>query len=183
MKTSFILLVSLILFTACQDECPERYSQDAPEIELYKQSIADYASQNWESMRSKYADDAKIHHNTDNDTPNTVEEAIEAHQNTIAQLSEFGFDDGDSEFERVLTDDDEMWVNYWGNWYGVVAATGKRVEIPIHLTARIVDSLIVAEYGYWNSLPLFMALNEASEIARAAEETENATEDVEEMKE
>src|SRR5690606_7672735 len=108
---------------------------------------------------------------------------IEGHKNTVAMLSEYGFTEGDSEFERVITDDDEMWVNYWGNWYGVVAATGKRVVIPVHLTARFVDSKIVKENGYWNTLELAEAFDEAAQAAQRAEEAENPAEETQAIEE
>jgi hypothetical protein len=176
MKTSVLLLLSLILFTACQDQSPERYTQDAPEIDLYKSGFADYVSQNWEGLRSYYAEGAKIHFNSGNDNAITIEEAIEENKRTADLLSEYGFLADYSEYERVITDKDEMWVNFWGTWYGVIATTGKRVEIPVHLTARFVDSKVVAEYGYWDNLPFYLALNEAAaqaaEIDETAEETE-----------
>lgn len=170
MKTTFILLFSLLLFAACKQECPERYTQDAPEIDLYKSGFADYVSQNWEGLRSYYAEGAKIHFNTSSDSPITIEEAIEENKKTAEMLSEYGFMDDDSEYERVITDDGEMWVNFWGTWYGVIAATGQRVEIPVHLTARFVDGKIVKEYGYWDNLPFYLALNEAAALDAAAEE-------------
>lgn len=168
MKTSFILLFSLLLFTACKQECPERYTQDAPEIDLYKQGIAHYESQNWDELRAGYAEGAKIHYNSTSENPITIDQAIEGHKNTVSMLSDYGFVEGDSEYERVITDDDEMWVNFWGTWYGVVAATGKRVEMPLHLTARFMDSKVVSEHGFWDGQALSEALSEAA--ARMARE-------------
>lgn len=170
MKTPVILLLSLILFTACQEECPERYTQNAPEIDLYKQGIAAYVAQDWDGLRSNYAEGAKIQFNTTRENPATIDQAIDGHKNTVAMLSDYGFKEGDSEYERVITDDDEMWVNYWGTWYGVVAATGKRVEIPVHLTARFIDSKIVTEHGIWNTLELAEAFDQAAALAAVPKE-------------
>lgn len=177
MKTTLILFASLILFTACQNQCPERYTQNAPEIDIYKSGFADYEAQNWEGLRSYYAEGAKIHFNRSSDNPMTIEEAIEDNKRTAEMLSEYGFKEGDSEFERVITDKDEMWVNFWGTWYGVVAATGKRVEIPVHLTARFVDSKVVTEYGYWDNMPIYLALNEAAAEVKETDETAEETEE------
>jgi ketosteroid isomerase-like protein len=169
MRTTMYLFLSLMLFTGCQSDCPERYTQDAPEIESYKQSGMAYVNQDWDALRAGYSEDAEIYFNATEGNAESVEEMIEGHQNTARLLSSFGFIEGKDEYEKVITDHDEVWVNYWGTWYGVVAATGKRVEIPVHLTAQFVDGKIVKEYGYWDSLPIYLAFQEAEAVSAREE--------------
>ena len=168
MKTFFSFLVGILLLTACNEPATDRYTQDAPEIDLYKKSFADYTSQNWEGLRSYYADTAKLYFNRLESNPMTMDDAIEENKMMAEMLTEYGFVDGSEEFERVITDDDEMWVNYWGTWYAVIPVTGKRVEIPVHLTARFIDSKIVQEHGFWDTSPIYTAMMEA-EAAQEAE--------------
>tara|TARA_R110000850_G_scaffold25797_3_gene74177 strand:+ start:4285 stop:4824 length:540 start_codon:yes stop_codon:yes gene_type:complete len=161
MKTTFILLLGMLMLSSCKEASDNRYTQDAPEIDLYKKSFDDYTSQNWEGLRSYYADTARLHFNTTESNPMTIDDAIADNKEMAEMLSEYGFIDGSAEFERVITDDGELWVNYWGDWYGVIAASGKRIEIPVHLTARFVDSKIVQEHGFWDTFPIYMAIMEA----------------------
>lgn len=136
--------------------------------------MADYTSQNWEGLRGYYADTAKLHFNTTEGNPINIDEAIAENMEMATMLSDYGFIEDSEEYERVITDNDEMWVNYWATWFGVIAATGQRVEIPIHFTARFVDSLIVREHGYWNSMPFYTAMMEAEIVDSEKELIEEA---------
>ncbi len=171
MKTTMYLFLSVMLFTACQNDCPERYTQNAPEIDTYKQGLVAYESQDWDAMKANFADDAKISYNALKGNSQSVSEVIEGHKSMVSQFSSYGFVPNESEYERVITDDGEMWVNFWGTWSGVLAATETRVEMPVHLTSKFIDGKIVEEHGYWNELILYMAFQEA-EAMNAMEEKE-----------
>lgn len=177
MKLTLFTLMSVLLLVSCQEKCPENYTQTAPEIDTYKKSLAAYEAQNWEEMRANAADTAKIYHNALEDNGLSMKESIEGHKNLISQLSSYGFEKEGGEIERVITDNGEMWVNYWGTWFGVIAATGKRVTIPLHLTAQFVDGKIVKEYGFWDSMPLYLAMQEAEAAEEDAESTDVAREE------
>ena len=74
------------------------------------------------------------------------------------------------EYEMVITDDGETWVNCWLGWKGTLAANNKDIYIPIHLTYQFVDGKIVREYGYWDGSQVMMELQKIEAEAKMAEE-------------
>ena len=85
-------------------------------------------------------------------------ETIAYHKANDAIYSSRGFTNEDPEYEMVLTDDGETWVNCWLNWKGTLAANSKEFEMPIHLTYRFIDGKIVREVGMWNSSAIVLEL-------------------------
>ncbi|WP_321538289.1 nuclear transport factor 2-like protein [Flavobacterium piscinae] len=78
------------------------------------------------------------------------------------------------EYEMVVTDKGETWVNFWGLWKGTIKTTNKVYEIPFHNTARFVDGKIVEEYGYWNNSEIVTDMLKQAE--KPEPEMEQATE-------
>jgi hypothetical protein len=87
-------------------------------------------------------------------------ETIAYHKETDENYSSRSFLDEDQEYEMVLTDDGEMWVNCWLDWQGTLTANNQEYNIPIHLTYQFIDGKIVREVGHWDSTALVMALQE-----------------------
>lgn len=160
MKKSILLILALVLFTACQNNQQQRYTQKSPEIETYKKAIKDYEMANWDSWKSHYADTAKIYFNATEKKPKTIAEIIERHKAETASLSSYGFIAENSEYEMVVNDKGNTWVNYWGVWQGRLAANNQLFEIPVHLTAQFVNGKIVKEYGYWDNTEMTLASQE-----------------------
>jgi len=146
MKKIFLLGFATILFAACKQEV--RYTQNSPEIDSYKKVIEDYKTQNWEDMPKHYADTAKIANNVIKEKAQTVAQAIEKNKED-AKL--FTWVVKDDDYEMVITDKGETWVNYWGLWTGTLKSNNKVYEIPFHNTARFIDGKIVQENGYWDN--------------------------------
>lgn len=176
MKKLFLLGLAIVLFTACQNK-PERFTTTSSNIDEVKALVADYEAGNWASWASHYADSAKIYHNTwkESATPQETSDALKA---ILANTSSYGFDHGEDEifFEQTIDDDGETWVNFWGDWHGTLAANGQEIEIPVHLTCRMVDGKIVSEYGFYN-ISEFVSALQAINAAKAVEteEGENKT--------
>ena len=61
MKNLLILVFAATLFMACNTK--QRYTQNSPEIEIYKKSMKAYENKNWDEYKSYYADTAKIVNN------------------------------------------------------------------------------------------------------------------------
>lgn len=146
MKKIFFLGFATILFIACNQEV--RYTQQSPEIDTYKKVMEDYKTQNWGDYPKHYADTAKIMNNVTKDKAQTVKQAIEKN---IEDAKLFNWVVSEEEFEMVVTDNKETWVNYWALWKGTMKSTNKVYEIPFHNTAQFINGKIVKEHGYWDN--------------------------------
>ena len=160
MKKLLIVLLISVIATSCNDGKKEevRYTQDSKEINTLKAAIQDYEDANWEAYQKHYADTAKIYHNSKESVGS--KQQVDRHKENISSLSAYGFVDEDDEYEMVLTDDKNTWVNYWGTWKGTIAENSQEVTIPVHLTARFVDGKIVEEHGYWDGGIMMAAMQE-----------------------
>ena len=60
------------------------------------------------------------------------------------------FLDEDQEYEMVITDDGETWVNCWLDWQATLKGSDIVVDMPVHLTFRFVNGQIVRQVGMWD---------------------------------
>ena len=74
--------------------------------------------------------------------------------------SQRNFLNKDQEYEMVITDDGETWVNCWLDWQGTLDGNGQEVNIPIHLTYQFKDGKIVKEIGMWDPTAIVLSLQE-----------------------
>ncbi len=169
MKKLFALGLITVLFLSC-NQGPVRYTQNSPEIDTVKQLLSNYDSKSYDT--SMYADTSKTQYNSLKAM--TASETMDYHKENDATYSSRGFVAEGQEYEMVLTDDGETWVNCWLDWKGTLAANGKEVKVPLHLTYRFVEGKIVREYGYWDPTEIVLTLQE---IAAAAKMAEEATEE------
>ena len=167
-KVIFQCVVAVLVFSACQ-QSPVRYTQNSPEIDMVKKLIANYDSKNFDT--SMYADSSETYYNT-NKNPMSAAEAMDYHKQADSNYASRGFDDEHQEYEMVVTDKGETWVNSWLDWKGTLAANGKEIEIPVHLTFQFVNGKIVKEYGYWDPTEIVLELQKAAAEAKMAEEAE-----------
>ncbi|WP_340076470.1 hypothetical protein [Leptobacterium sp. I13] len=169
MKKVIIVCLTAMLLIACQKPAPKQYFTEAPEIDLIKSNVGYYLSGDWEGLKSTYIDTAKIYHNSTSAV--NVDISIEQLKEDIQMLSNYVMKDSIF-YEMVVEDDGDRWVNMWGNWQGTIAGSEKVVEVPIHITSKIKDNKIIEEYGYWDNMPIYMAVKEASkeEAIEAQEE-------------
>ena len=86
----------------------------------------------------------------------SIEATIKDFQQDHELFSSISFDADD--FEMVVTDEGETWVNYWGVWKATLKANGEKFEMPLHITQQFIHQKIVLEYGYWNSSAVALAL-------------------------
>lgn len=82
------------------------------------------------------------------------------HKESLSNLSNRGFLEQDQEYEMVVTDKGDTWVNFWGDWEGTLKANGMKIKIPIHLSAQFKAGKIVLASGNWDSAPMVLALQE-----------------------
>jgi len=156
-----------------------RYTQSSPEIETIKAVLNHYDYLNWDSLVVHYADTAKIYHNSRTNilTPETL---AEYYKSNDANFSTRAFEDENREYEMIVDDNGNTWVNFWGLWKGNLAANNKEIVIPVHTTTQFIDGKIVQEYGYWDSSELaleleYIAMKQVQDAADKAssEELEN----------
>lgn len=159
MKNLSIFIFAFLLVFACETKTKEeqRYSQSSEEIDIVNQWMEAYKNGDWEKMKSFYAPNAKIHHNTPENKPATVDEMIAMERASLEGVSSYSMVKESASTEMVKDDKDEVWVNYWGTWKGTLESNNQTYEIPIHATFQFVDGKIVKEHGYWNNTEITMA--------------------------
>ncbi|MFD2098200.1 nuclear transport factor 2 family protein [Flagellimonas iocasae] len=165
-KILFLCASMVLILTACK-QGPVRYTQNSAEIDIVKKLISNYDSKNFDT--SMYADSSKTYYNT-NENPMSASEAMDYHKQSDSNYASRSFKDENQEYEMVVTDDGETWVNCWLNWEGTLAANGKEIEIPIHLTYQFVDGKIVREYGYWDPTAIVLELQKIEAESKMMEE-------------
>lgn len=157
MKNLLVLgLMMLAIISSCDQK--QRYTQKSAEIDTYKQVIKDYELRNWESFANHYADTAKILNNATLKNAQTVAQLVEQQKQDAVLFTSWNFVSKESEFEMVITDSGETWVNFWGLWQGKLIANNKIYEVPVHVTIQFIDGKIVREHGYWNVSKLMLDL-------------------------
>ncbi len=171
-KIILLSIMAVLTLSACQ-QGPVRYAQDSPEIDTVKNLISNYNSKSFDT--SMYADTSKTFYNT-NKNPMSPGQAMDYHKQTDSNYASRGFQNDDQEYEMVVTDDGETWVNCWLQWKGTLAANNKAVEIPVHLTYQFVDGKIVREYGYWDPTEIVLELQKIEAEAKMAEKEMEPTE-------
>ncbi|MDX1365068.1 nuclear transport factor 2-like protein [Arenibacter latericius] len=151
-KFIFIGLV-LILFSSCQEQ-EKRYTQQSKEIETVKTLIKNYNDKTYDI--SIYSDTCKTRYNSVSISmsPSTT---IAYHQANDTIFKSREFLNQDQEYEMVVTDDGETWVNCWLDWKGIVKESNQEVRIPIHLTYQFKEGKIVREIGIWDNSPVILA--------------------------
>ncbi|PKP26488.1 MAG: nuclear transport factor 2 family protein [Bacteroidetes bacterium HGW-Bacteroidetes-2] len=164
MKKVILLGLTIVLFMACNQQY-KRYTQNSPEIETYKKVIAAYENQNWQELVTYYADTAKIFNNATKKNAQTVAQLVAQNKQDAALFSSWKYVPEESEYEMVVTDKGETWVNFWGLWQARLIANDLLYEIPVHITARFMDGKIVKEHGYWDISKLVLDLQTFQEAA------------------
>ncbi|MFT6837900.1 MAG: steroid delta-isomerase-like uncharacterized protein [Sediminicola sp.] len=165
MKKLFIYGILAILFASCQSKGPERYSSTGPEIDLVKELVQNYEAGDWEAWISHFADTAKIHHNTWEEISATPAETRDNFKTNLSVLSSYQFDDAPIYFEKVVTDEGKTWVNFWGNWRGTIAANGKEITFPVHLSINVEDGKVQEEFGMYNMSDFIMEVNALNKMS------------------
>ncbi len=163
MKQLMLIVFVIASFSACKNEV--RYTQNSPEIETYKMVIKDYEIGNWESFATHYSDTAKILNNVTEKNAQTVAQLVAQNKQDAAIFSSWKYVPEESEFEMVITDKGETWVNFWGLWQGRLSENNKLYEIPAHITAQFIDGKIVKEIGFWDISDLALDLQQLKETA------------------
>lgn len=166
------ILLTVILCASCKENRPVRYATTGPEIDVIKSLVADYEKGDWEGWLGHYADTAKLHHNTTKDISLSAKEINETLKGILANTSSYTFDDN-LVYEKIIDDEGETWVNFWGDWKCTIAANNKELIIPVHITAQILNGKIVEEHGYYNLSEYIDTMQEIAATKIIEKKTEN----------
>ncbi len=171
MKRLFFLgLATVLLLTACQKQ-EKRYTQQSPEIDTYKKVIEAYEKRDWEALASHYADSAKILNNVTKEEAQNIDQLVAMDKEDATLFASWRYVPESVEYEMVVTDKGQTWVNFWGHWEATLLTNNKTYVIPTHITAQFVDGKIVREDGYWDlsKIMLDMQALKTSENSASAE--------------
>jgi len=146
MKSKLLPVILVIALMGCQ-QTEERYTQKSPEINTVKAFIKSYNSMNYDF--GAVADTCKTYFNSKTDFL-AKNQLMAYHTGNDKNYSSRKFLDEDQEYEMVITDDGETWVNCWLDWQGTLKGSDIVVDMPIHLTYRFVDGQIVRAIGIWD---------------------------------
>lgn len=154
MKKILISAFALLALAACQKK---QWFASCPEIDLVKKGNAAYFSGDWTTFRGVYADTCKIYDNVwDAKKAVSPDDFTKGVQTTLANFSEYKM--GISNYEMVVADNGEKWVHNWFVWQGK-HKNGQAIEIPIHITFRVIDDKVVLQANFYNFLPAYLANN------------------------
>lgn len=154
---SLIILVLIGIYSCQEEQVQKQYFEDSPEIDIAKKAIDAYLKQDWVTYKSYYSDTAKIWDNvwSDSDPGTTIDENIEGMKASTSSLVSYSFEE--SIYEMIISNDEEKYVYFWGKWTGKFTEDGDNVVVPVHIAFNVVDNKIVAEYGFWDNLPIYLA--------------------------
>ena len=156
MKKFILLSAAILTMTSCQQP-PKQYSEAGPEIDMIKKGNKAYVDRDWATLRSLYADTAKVADNVW--TPDkfiTVDQFIDAIKKDAENFSEVKLSD-DGVYNMIVSDKGEKWVLNWINWTGKMK-NGKEVSAPIHLAFRIAGDKVAFQVNFYNQLPGYLAM-------------------------
>ena len=154
MKKIFLLSLVTLLFAECEQK-ETRYTQQSAEIDIVKAQIDDYNTMNYTT--SAMVDTCKVFFNSKT-KPILKKDLMAYHQGNDVNYSNRSFLKKDQEYEMVLTDDGQTWVNAWLDWQGTIKGSGKVVDMPVHLTYRFIDGKIVRIVGMWDPTEIVLEL-------------------------
>ena len=160
MKKYLILLFVFVLIGiySCQElQVPKQYFDASPEIDLVKTTFDAVLNQDWETYRSCYSDTAKIWENTDFLDPGiSIDKVIESMKSFIPLYTNYSYEN--QVWEMIIDNKGETWVYVWAKFVGKLSEVDDDIVIPFHTAYRVTGDKIVYEYGFWDNLPIYLAM-------------------------
>jgi len=153
-----ILALSLTLVAFCQQEqSSKQYFEESAEIDIAKKAIDAYLKGDLETIRSCYADTARLWHNQYwLDHPGkTIDEQINSLESALPTLSYYNYE-GEI-WEMIVQNTGVNWVHFWAKWVAKYIGDDEELEIVVHFAFNVIDNKIVYESGIWNHLPIHLA--------------------------
>jgi limonene-1,2-epoxide hydrolase len=156
MKTCATLLISLgLILNACQKPTPV---QDEPindssstDINIGKKVIKAYLEGDWDTFKKTYAKAARIWRNENwNKTEGfSVDEYIADLQQGLESMSSYTFDT--QTWQRIVNEEGEHWVLFWGIWQGHSQITNKDYDVAVHMVMLVDDGKILLQGEFFDN--------------------------------
>lgn len=164
MKFSLLtILFTGTLLVSCMAPAKKQLFSDSPDIDLGKNVVAAYLTEDWATLASNYSDTARIWRNvnwTTEDGFNT-DQFVEDLKEGLQNIDSYGFDP--QIWESVINENEEHWVHFWGVWKGHSTLNDKNYEIPVNIVMRVVDGKIVYEGDIFNSAEIAVDMMQLSD--------------------
>lgn len=126
---AFFLLAAVI--SACQKK---QYFSSGPDIDLIKKMDAAYYAGDWTTLRSLYADTAKVNVNKWTGGEITADQFVADLKASVADFSEYK-QGATPVYETVITDEGTSYTHSWQEWIGK-HKNGKEIRIVVHITIQ-----------------------------------------------
>ena len=150
-----IFFLPVVILIACEQPA-KQYFEESAEIDMIKKGNKAYVDRDWATLRSLYADTAKIAENVwSPDKFVSPDQFIEGMKTSLADISDVKLSD-DIEYNMIVTNDGETWVLCWFNWTAK-HKNGKEISSPVHLGFRIAGGKVVFQGLMYNQLPYYLA--------------------------
>jgi len=147
-----MLAAAAVIVCACQQQ---RYSSSGPEVDMMKKADAAYYSGDWSTLKSLYADTAKVIVNRWGQADMTVDQMIDGFKTGLTNYTEYK--QGEQAFYNMtVADDGTTYVNSWQEWIGK-HQNGKEVRTVVQITAQVAGGKFVWAGFIYDTHPLFMA--------------------------
>lgn len=149
-----------VVISACQKK---QYYTASSEIDLVKKGNEAYLKADWETLKSLYADTAKILVNKWMGEEISVDQFIEMEKAEVGTLSEYKIGD-DAIYEMVELDNGVRWVHTWLLWSGKYK-NGKEVRTPVHISTQVLNGKAVWQGFIVDTLPGYLAQPPVDSVA------------------
>jgi len=131
MKALVFFLVVAVTFSGCQKK---QHFSSGPDIDLAKKMDAAYYAGDWTTLRSLYADTAKINVNKWTGGEITADQLIADFQAGLKDFTAYKQGEGPI-YETVITDDGRSYTHSWQEWIGT-HKSGKEIRTVVHITIQ-----------------------------------------------
>ena len=160
-----ILVAMAIAFTilACDEKKP--YTENSPEIDIYKKVVLAYENREWQDVVSHYHKNAKIL-NSSLDAKNILH-LVEMNSEDAKAFKNWRY--VNKEFLMLTKNSGEKWVYFKGLWKGTSASGNRIYEIPAQINVQFSNGKIVREEGYWDISDLLLDMQASSDVKKNKE--------------
>jgi len=153
MKQIFLVILMAAVLCSCQQK--KQYFTSGPEIDMAKKGNEAYVKGDWETLRSLYADTAKILVNKWFGEEMSIDQFLMMQKMEVAELASYSIGD-DAIYEMVVQDNGDHWVHVWLNWSAKLK-NGKEVHTPVHLALQVENGKVVFQGLIFNQLGGYLA--------------------------
>jgi hypothetical protein len=156
MKRLSIFLFCAAILAGCTQAPKNQVFVSGPEVDNIQKSLDAYVAGDWATFRANYADTAISMHNT---IKMDMDSLMRFHQNARKAYDKVEMS---TIFKEVLQyEDGSKWTHYWGVWKGTIKGTGQTIDMPIHISGKLVQGKVAEEHLFYDPSAIRAALTPA----------------------